>query len=120
MRLAAGGLRSPGGRRLMIIVAEAASRPDYRLFAPQRRYFRVYDLAVAFYARKVLSPIRCGSVSRKAKAVMHALGRFSAILSLSTLGIFACKAGTQAPTPLTTINAPQGGKIVYGPLSGTT
>ena len=51
---------------------------------------------------------------------MHALGRFSAILSLSTLCIFACKAGTQAPTALTTINSPQGGKIVYGPLPGTT
>jgi hypothetical protein len=45
----------------------------------------------------------------------------------------ACKAGTQAPTPLTTINsptqtptplttinAPQGGKIVYGPVNGAT
>ena len=51
---------------------------------------------------------------------MHALRRFSAILSLSVVCLFACKAGTQAPTPLTTINAPQGGRIVYGLLNGTT
>jgi len=51
---------------------------------------------------------------------MHALGRFSAILSLSVVCLFACKAGTRAPSPLTTVNAPQGGRLVYGPLNGST
>jgi hypothetical protein len=51
---------------------------------------------------------------------MYALGRISAFLSLSMVCLCACKAGTQAPTPLTTINAPQGGKIVYGPVNGAT
>jgi hypothetical protein len=51
---------------------------------------------------------------------MNTLGRFSALLSISAFCIFACKAGTQAATPLTTVNAPQGGRIVYGPLNGTT
>ncbi|MGD0902740.1 MAG: hypothetical protein ABR924_07330, partial [Terracidiphilus sp.] len=43
-------------------------------------------------------------------------------LSLSILALCACKAQTQAPapTPLTTITAPQGGKIVYGAVSGAT
>lgn len=34
--------------------------------------------------------------------------------------VCACKAGTQAPTRLTTINTSQGGKIVYGLLEGAT
>jgi hypothetical protein len=51
---------------------------------------------------------------------MYALGRFSAIFALSVVGLFACKAETQAPSPLTTINAPQGGRIVYGLLNGAT
>jgi len=51
---------------------------------------------------------------------MYALARFSGILSLSMVCICSCKAGTQAPTQLTTINAPQGGKIVYGVVSGAT
>jgi len=43
------------------------------------------------------------------------------LLSLSMVCLCACKAGTQAPTaPLTTISAPQGGKIVYGTVSGAT
>jgi hypothetical protein len=45
---------------------------------------------------------------------MYALRKTLAILSLSAFCISACKAGTQVATPLTTINAPQGGKIVYG------
>ena len=32
--------------------------------------------------------------------------------------INACRAGTQTPTPLTTINPPQGGMIVYGLVDG--
>ena len=51
---------------------------------------------------------------------MCTLGRFPAFLSLSIVCICACKAGTQAPTPLITINAPQGGKIVYGAVAGAT
>ncbi len=51
---------------------------------------------------------------------MSALGRFSAILSLFIVCICACKAGTQAATPMTTINGPQGGKIVYGTVAGAT
>ena len=48
---------------------------------------------------------------------MYALGRFSAILSLSIVCICRLQGrNAGAPTPLTTINAPQGGKIVYGPL----
>jgi hypothetical protein len=50
--------------------------------------------------------------------MMLALKRFSALLSLSVICICACKAGTQ--TQLTTVNAPQGGKIVYGALAGVT
>ena len=45
---------------------------------------------------------------------MSALGRFSAFILSSFVFICACKAGTQAPTPQTTINTPQGGQIVYG------
>lgn len=51
---------------------------------------------------------------------MRALWRFSAFLSLSIVCVYACKAGTQAPTPLTTINGAQGGKIVYGAVAGAT
>jgi hypothetical protein len=51
---------------------------------------------------------------------MYALGRVSAILALSMACLCACKAGTQAKALLTTINAPQGGKIVYGPVIGAT
>ena len=51
---------------------------------------------------------------------MYALGRFAAILSLSMVCFCACKASTQAQTPLTTISAPQGGRIVYGSASGAT
>ncbi len=51
---------------------------------------------------------------------MSSLGRFSVILLLSTVSFLACKAGTQAPTPQTTINPPQGGLIVYGAVAGAT
>jgi hypothetical protein len=51
---------------------------------------------------------------------MSALRRFSTILSLFIVYLCACKAGTQAPTPMTTLNAQQGGKIVYGAVSGVT
>jgi hypothetical protein len=51
---------------------------------------------------------------------MLTLRRFSAFLSLSIVCICACKARTQAPTPLTTINGAQGGKIVYGAVAGAT
>ena len=51
---------------------------------------------------------------------MHGVARYSALLLLSMLCFCACKAGTQATTQLTTINAPQGGKIVYGVASGAT
>ena len=53
----------------------------------------------------------------------RALMRFSAVLSLSISCICACKAGTPAPaqpTPITRIDAPQGGKIVYGSVAGAT
>jgi len=53
-----------------------------------------------------------------------AWGRISALLSLVFVCICACKAGTQAqvtpPTPLTHLDAPQGGKIVYGTVDGAT
>jgi hypothetical protein len=51
---------------------------------------------------------------------MYALGRISAFLILSMVCLCACKAGTQTPAPLTTINGAQGGKIVYGTVSGAT
>ena len=51
---------------------------------------------------------------------MSASKRFSAILSLFIVFISACKAGTPAPTPQTTISAPQGGQIVYGAVAGAT
>lgn len=42
------------------------------------------------------------------------------LLTLSTVCISACKAGTQTPppTPLTHLDAPQGGKIVFGTVDG--
>ena len=51
---------------------------------------------------------------------MSALRRFSAFLSLSIICICACKGGTQAATPMTTLSAAQGGKIVYGSVAGAT
>jgi hypothetical protein len=51
---------------------------------------------------------------------MRALGRFSVFLSLSLVCICGCKSSAQSPTPLTTINAPQGGKIRYGVVAGAT
>ena len=51
---------------------------------------------------------------------MIALRRFSVLLSLSIVCISACKAGTPAPTPITTFDAKQGGKISYGTVTGAT
>jgi hypothetical protein len=53
---------------------------------------------------------------------MLTLSRYPVLLSLSIVILCACKASTQAPapTPLTTITAPQGGRIVYGAVSGAT
>jgi hypothetical protein len=44
------------------------------------------------------------------------------LLTLSMVCISACKAGTQTPppTPLTHLDAPQGGKIVFGTVDGAT
>ena len=51
---------------------------------------------------------------------MSTLGRFNAYLSLSIVCLCACKAGTQASTPMTTLKGQQGGMIVYGTVSGAT
>ena len=51
---------------------------------------------------------------------MIAWKRFSAILSLFIVFISACKAGTPPPTPITTLDAAQGGKISYGTVAGAT
>jgi hypothetical protein len=51
---------------------------------------------------------------------MSASKRFSAILSLFIVFVPACKAGTPPPTPITTLNAAQGGKISYGTVAGAT
>jgi hypothetical protein len=53
---------------------------------------------------------------------MLTLRRSSVFLSLSIVVLCACKASTQAPAPapLTTITAPQGGRIVYGAVAGAT
>lgn len=51
---------------------------------------------------------------------MLKLLRCFALLSLTVLYFSACKVGTQAPTQLTTLNGPQGGKIVYGVAGGGT
>ena len=51
---------------------------------------------------------------------MHALGRLSIFFSLSIVFICGCKSQTQGPIPLTTINAPQGGRIRYGVVAGAT
>ena len=51
---------------------------------------------------------------------MSALGRFSTFLLLSVVSISACKAGTPPPTPITTLDAAQGGKISYGTVAGAT
>ncbi|HEY1206026.1 MAG: hypothetical protein ABSH46_14120 [Bryobacteraceae bacterium] len=42
------------------------------------------------------------------------------LLSLSIVVLCACKAQTQTSTPLKTVTAPQGGKIVYGTVAGAT
>jgi hypothetical protein len=39
---------------------------------------------------------------------------------LSFIAICACRTGAQAATPQATINAPQGGQIVYGAVAGAT
>ena len=44
--------------------------------------------------------------------------RFSAFFSFFILVLGACKAQTPSANPLTVIRAPQGGKIVYGPVQG--
>jgi hypothetical protein len=51
---------------------------------------------------------------------MNASKRFSVILSLFIVCISACKAGTPPPTPITTLNTAQGGKISYGTVAGAT
>jgi hypothetical protein len=53
---------------------------------------------------------------------MITLRQYSVFFSLSILALCACRASTQAPapTPLTTITAPQGGRIVYGAVAGAT
>ena len=51
---------------------------------------------------------------------MSALRRFSVLLSLSIVCISGCKAGAPAPTPITTLDAKQGGKISYGTVPGAT
>jgi hypothetical protein len=51
---------------------------------------------------------------------MSASKRFSAILSLFIVFISACKAGTPPPTPITTVDGAQGGKISYGTVLGAT
>ncbi len=51
---------------------------------------------------------------------MSASKRFSAILSLFIVFIPACKAGTPPATPITTLDAAQGGKISYGTVAGAT
>jgi hypothetical protein len=51
---------------------------------------------------------------------MLTLRRFSVLLSLSLVVLCACKAQTQTSTPLKTVTAPQGGKIVYGTVGGAT
>ncbi len=49
---------------------------------------------------------------------MPKVRRFSAFFSLFILALCACKAQTPSANPLTVIRAPQGGKIVYGPVKG--
>jgi len=51
---------------------------------------------------------------------MSAIRRFSAIFLLSIVYVFPCKAGTPPPTPITTLDAAQGGKISYGTVAGAT
>lgn len=51
---------------------------------------------------------------------MSTLRRLPALVLLSFVAAAACKAGTQAPTPQTSIKATQGGQIVYGAVAGAT
>ena len=51
---------------------------------------------------------------------MQGSARYSVLLLSFMVCFCACKAGTQAPTQLTTVNASQGGKIVYGVVNGAT
>jgi len=55
---------------------------------------------------------------KKGFAIMFTLRRLASFVSVSIVCICACKAGTQAPTSLTTINGQQGGRIVYSSVSG--
>jgi len=49
---------------------------------------------------------------------MRSLRQFYIVLLFSVVCICSCKAKTQAPTPLTRIDGPQGSKIVYGSVDG--
>jgi hypothetical protein len=51
---------------------------------------------------------------------MRSLRQFSIVLSLFVVCLCACKARTQTPAPLTRVDGPQGGKIVYGSVEGAT
>ena len=51
---------------------------------------------------------------------MRVLGRLSIFLSLSIILICGCKSQSQGPVQLTTVNAPQGGRIRYGVVTGAT
>ncbi len=51
---------------------------------------------------------------------MSSSKQFSMFLSLFIVFISACKAGTPPPTPITTLDAAQGGKISYGTVAGAT
>jgi len=52
--------------------------------------------------------------------MMLGLKRFSLALMLFIVFISACKAETPPPTPITTLDAAQGGKISYGTVAGAT
>ena len=57
---------------------------------------------------------------------MRIIERTIAFLSLTMVALCACKAQSQAatsaqtPTPLRSLDSPQGGKIVYGPVTGAS
>ena len=51
---------------------------------------------------------------------MRSFSRVFSLLSLSLVFVCACKGRTQAPSPLTRLETPQGGKIVYGSIDGVS
>jgi hypothetical protein len=97
----------------------AASRLDRGAWDHQNERHMNRSLAHAEKPKKQ-NRINLRQHEEKGEVVMIAWKRFSAILSLFIVFISACKAGTPPPTPITTLDVAQWGKISYGTVAGAT